>query len=32
MILWNTDLAQNEVHHIYLHEAVKLRPDLARAD
>ncbi len=30
MILWNTELAQNEVHHVYLHDAVKLRPDLAR--
>ena len=30
MILWNTDLAQNDVHHIYLHNAVQLRPDLAR--
>ncbi len=30
MILWNTDLPQDEVHHVYLHEAVKLRPDLVR--
>lgn len=30
MILWNTDLAQAEVHHCYLHEAVQLRPDLVR--
>ncbi len=30
MILWNTDLAQNEVHHIYLRDAIRLRPDLAR--
>ncbi len=28
MILWNTDLAQSEVHHIYLRDAVRLRPDL----
>ncbi len=31
MILWNTEVAQNEVHHIYLREAARLRPDLARA-
>lgn len=30
MILWNTDLRQNEVHHVYLREAVQLRPDLIR--
>ena len=30
MILWNTDLLQNEVHHVYLHKAVQLRPDLVR--
>ena len=32
MILWNTDLPQNDVHHVYLHEAVQLRPDLVRSD
>lgn len=26
----NTDLSQSEVHHVYLNEAVKLRPDLSR--
>ena len=31
MLLWNTDLAQHEVHHVYLRDAVKLRPDLAQA-
>ncbi len=31
MILWNTDLAQNEIHHVYLREAVQLRPDLTQA-
>ncbi len=30
MILWNSELAQNEVHHIYLRDAVRLRPDLTR--
>lgn len=29
MISWNTDLTQKEVHHVYLHEAVQLRPDIA---
>ena len=30
LIHWNTDKTQNEVKHIYLRDAVKLRPDLAR--
>lgn len=30
MILWNTPKAQQEIEHVYLHEAVQLRPDLAR--
>jgi chorismate mutase len=30
MLLWNTDLPQRQIHHIYLHEAVQLRPDLTR--
>jgi chorismate mutase len=25
---WNTNKAQSEIQHVYLHEAVKLRPDL----
>ena len=29
MLHWNTDLPQREIRHIYLREAVKLRPDLA---
>jgi len=29
LIHWNTDKEQSEVHHIYLRDAVKLRPDLA---
>ena len=28
LIHWNTDLAQNEINHVYLGEAQKLRPDL----
>ena len=30
LIHWNTDKEQNEIHHVYLHEAVKLRPDLTQ--
>ncbi|MFX3674710.1 MAG: chorismate mutase [Paenisporosarcina sp.] len=26
----NTNLAQSEVHHVYINEAVKLRPDLSK--
>ena len=29
LIHWNTELPQSAVHHVYLHEAIKLRPDLA---
>lgn len=28
LIQWNTERAQIAIHHIYLHEAVSLRPDL----
>ncbi|MCE1253773.1 MAG: chorismate mutase [Anaerolineae bacterium] len=28
LIHWNTDLNQNEIHHVYLRDAVILRPDL----
>jgi chorismate mutase len=28
LIHWNTDRAQKEIVHVYLHEAKKLRPDL----
>jgi chorismate mutase len=31
LISWNTDLAQSEVHHVYLRDAVHLRPDLVEA-
>jgi chorismate mutase len=31
MIIWNTELSQKEIHHIYLREAVQLRPDLVQA-
>lgn len=26
----NTEAAQQDIHHVYLHDAVKLRPDLVR--
>jgi chorismate mutase len=29
LLNWNTDLPQNAIHHIYLRDAVTLRPDLA---
>ncbi len=28
LIHWNTELPQSEIRHVYLHEAVQLRPDL----
>ncbi len=28
LLHWNTNLPQNAVHHVYLREAVQLRPDL----
>jgi chorismate mutase len=31
LILWNTDLSQNDIQHIYLRDAVSLRPDLANS-
>ncbi len=30
LIHWNTDKAQDEIKHIYLREAKKLRPDIAK--
>lgn len=30
LIHWNTDKAQSEIHHVYVHDAVKLRPDLSK--
>lgn len=32
LIHWNTDRAPNEIQHVYLREARKLRPDWARRD
>lgn len=31
LVHWNTEAAQNEVTHVYLRDAVKLRPDLVAA-
>ena len=30
MIHWNTDKPQGEIHHVYIKDAVKLRPDLSK--
>ncbi len=31
MMLWNTELHQKQIKHVYLREAVRLRPDLESA-
>lgn len=31
LALWNTDIPQDQVRHVYLREAVRLRPDLESA-
>ena len=31
LIHWNTEIAQSKIKHVYLREAVKLRPDLVAA-
>jgi chorismate mutase len=31
LVHWNTDISQNKITHVYLREAVKLRPDLVAA-
>lgn len=31
LALWNTDKAQDEIRHVYLREATRLRPDLESA-
>ena len=31
LVHWNTEVPQNEITHVYLHDAVKLRPDLVAA-
>ncbi len=30
LVHWNTDLPQKEIQHIYIHDAVRLRPDLSK--
>ncbi len=30
LVHWNTDRAQNEIEHIYVRDAVRLRPDLSK--
>ena len=30
LVHWNTERSQHDVHHIYIREAVKLRPDLCK--
>ena len=30
MLHWNTDKLQSEIHHVYVREAVRLRPDLSK--
>jgi len=31
LVHWNTDVPQNKINHVYLRDAVKLRPDLGAA-
>jgi chorismate mutase len=31
LVHWNTELPQNQIKHVYLRDAVKLRPDLVAA-
>lgn len=31
LVHWNTDIPQNEITHVYLRDALKLRPDLVAA-
>lgn len=31
LLHWNTDIEQHQIKHVYLHDAVKLRPDLVSA-
>jgi chorismate mutase len=32
LIHWNTDLPQNEIKHVYMGEAARLRPNLSKGD
>jgi chorismate mutase len=31
LVHWNTEIPQSEIKHVYLHEAIRLRPDLVAA-
>ncbi len=30
LLHWNTEKTQSEIHHVYIHDAVRLRPDLSK--
>ena len=30
LLHWNTPKSQQEIHHVYIHDAVRLRPDLSK--
>ncbi len=30
LVHWNTTKSQSEIHHVYIHDAVSLRPDLSK--
>jgi chorismate mutase len=30
LVHWNTELPQRDIQHIYIHDAVRLRPDLSK--
>lgn len=30
LVHWNTERSQSEIHHVYIHDAVSLRPDLSK--
>lgn len=30
LLHWNTDRTQTEIHHVYIHDAIALRPDLSK--
>jgi chorismate mutase len=30
LLHWNTNRSQTEIHHVYIHDAISLRPDLSK--
>ncbi|MGN6545217.1 MAG: chorismate mutase [Aureliella sp.] len=30
LVHWNTSKSQSDIHHVYIHDAVRLRPDLSK--